>query len=120
FRRKAVDTQPGAYWQGDPHFDVECHVQGTALPGRAGKKELQSLVSRLASTPLDYGRPLWQFHLVERYDGGSALIARIHHGYADVMALVQVLLSLTDTTPEARPGSAVPKAWLKKDGERVA
>src|SRR5690606_92418 len=45
---------------------------------------------------------------------------RIHHCYADGMALVQVLLSLTDTTPESRPGSALPKAWLKKDGEKVA
>ena len=32
-----------------------------------------------------------------RYDGGSALVARIHHSYADGIALVQVLLSLTDT-----------------------
>lgn len=120
FRQKAVDTQAGAFWQDDPHFDLDWHVRATALPGRAGKKELQTLVSLLASTALDHGRPLWQFHLVERYDGGSALIARIHHCYADGMALVQVLLSLTDTTPEARPGTALPKAWLKRDGERVA
>lgn len=120
FRQKAVDTQAAAHWQDDPDFDLDWHVRSTALPGRAGKKELQRLVSLLASTPLDHGRPLWQFHLVERYDGGSALIARIHHCYADGMALVQVLLSLTDTTPESRPGSALPRAWLKHDGERVA
>ena len=58
----------------------------------------------MASTPLDKTKPLWQFHLVENYDGGSALIIRIHHCYADGMALVQVMLSLTDTAREAKQG----------------
>ena len=120
FRQKAVDTQAAAYWEDDDELDLDRHVRTIALPGKGGKKGLQKLVSLLASTPLEPGRPLWQFHLVERYDGGSALIARIHHCYADGMALVQVLLSLTDTSPEPRPGSALPKAWLKRDGERVA
>src|SRR5690606_39730159 len=119
FRQKAVDTPTGAYWQDDEHFDLDWHIHLTALPGRGGKRELERLVSRLASTPLDPSKPLWQFHLVERYDGGSALIARIHHCYADGIALVQVLLSLTDTHPEAKPGSDLPQAWLKADGEKV-
>ena len=78
-----------------------------ALPGRAGKKELQALVSRLASTPLDPARPLWQFHLVDNYDGGSALIARIHHCYADGIALVRVMLSMTDAGAGRPAGDAV-------------
>ena len=76
-----------------------------ALPGKGGKRALERFVSQLASTPLDTSRPLWQFHLVERYDGGSALVARIHHSYADGIALVQVLLSLTDTSREPVKGS---------------
>jgi hypothetical protein len=32
-------------------------------------------------------------------------VARIHHSYADGMALVQVLLSLTDTSPTPVKGS---------------
>src|SRR5690606_15270504 len=108
-----------AYWEDDADFSLDWHVRHTALPGQAGKADLQRLVSLLASTPLDHARPLWQFHLVERYQGGSALVARIHHCYADGIALIQVLLSLTDTTPRAAPGSALSKAWLKRDGERV-
>jgi WS/DGAT/MGAT family acyltransferase len=119
FRQKAVDTQAGASWEDDEDFELDWHVRLTALPGKAGKKELQRLASLLASTPLDHSKPLWQFHLVERYDGGSALIARIHHCYADGVALIQVLLSLTDATPEGRPGTELPKAWLKRDGENV-
>jgi len=120
FRQKAVDAPAGALWEDDVDFDLDWHVRLTALPGRGGKRELERLCGQLASTPLDKTKPLWQFHLVERYDGGSALITRIHHCYADGIALVQVLLSLTDTTREARPGSDLSKAWLKKDGQKVA
>lgn len=115
FRQKAVDTPAGAFWEDDNDFDLDWHVRVTALPGRAGKAELQSLASQLASSPLDQARPLWQFQLVERFGAGSALITRLHHCYADGMALVQVMLSLTDV--EARPEKTVEleRAWLKRD-----
>lgn len=120
FRQKAVDAATGAIWEDDSDFDLDWHVRLTALPGRGGKRELERLCGQLASTPLDKTKPLWQFHLVERYDGGSALITRIHHCYADGIALVQVLLSLTDTTRKAKPGSDLAKKWLKADGAKVA
>ena len=115
FRQKAVDGPTGAIWEDDADFDLDWHVRLSALPGRAGKHELERFVSQLASTPLDQTKPLWQFHLVESYHGGSALVARIHHCYADGIALVQVLLSLTDTTAEAGKGSDLESAWLKDD-----
>src|SRR5689334_22692671 len=67
FRQKAVDTAAGAFWQTDDDLDLDWHVQLTALPGRGGKRALERFVSQLTSTPLDTGRPLWQFHLVEHY-----------------------------------------------------
>jgi len=99
-------------------------VQLAALPGRADKRysekiALERFVSQLASSPLDKTKPLWQFHLVEHYQGGSALVARIHHSYADGIALVQVLLSLTDTAREPGKGELA-KTWLKQDGAKVA
>jgi diacylglycerol O-acyltransferase / wax synthase len=134
FRQKAVDTPAGAAWQDDAHFDLDWHVQLAALPGRgerrrpasngkdggAEKRALERFVSQLASSPLDKHRPLWQFHLVESYGGGSALVARLHHSYADGIALVQVLLSLTDTDRDAGKGKDLAKAWLKQDGADVA
>lgn len=120
FRQKAVDGQAGACWQDDDRLDLEWHVQSTRLPDGAGRAELQALVSRLASTPLDHDRPLWQFHLVERFDGGSAVICRIHHCYADGIALVQVMLSLTDVSARPKRGAALQEAWLKDDGVGVA
>ncbi|HRN61197.1 MAG TPA: wax ester/triacylglycerol synthase family O-acyltransferase [Luteimonas sp.] len=127
FAQKAVDGATGAVWQDDEHFDLDWHVRLSALPGAgarrgaaAEKRALERFASQMASTPLDKGRPLWQFHLVERYGGGSALIARIHHSYADGIALVQVLLSLTDTARDPGEDKALARAWLKRDGEEVA
>jgi WS/DGAT/MGAT family acyltransferase len=125
FRQKPVDGPTGASWQDDPDFDLDWHVRLSGLPGRgdgpaAQKRALQRFVGQLASSPLDPHKPLWQFHLVERYRGGSAIVARIHHCYADGIALVQVLLSLTDA--ERKPGKTepLPKTWLKQEGAAVA
>ena len=123
YRQKAVDGPAGAAWVEDAQFDFDWHVRLSALPGRSDprseKRALERFVSQMASTPLDRSKPLWQFHLVERYRGGSALVARIHHSYADGIALVQVLLSLTDTTRKPEKNSELRAAWLKKDGVEV-
>ena len=119
FRQKAVDTGSAAYWETDQDFDLDWHIRLTALPGAAAKPELERLVSQLASSPLDHSKPLWQFHIVDNYRGGSALITRIHHCYADGIALIQVLLSLTDVRAKRAKDSDLPKAWLKDDGEQV-
>ena len=103
FRQRPAELAGVAVWEADRDFDIERHVVHTALPGAAGRKELQTLVSRLATTPLDPARPRWQFHLVDRYDGGSAVIVRIHHCYADGIALVRVLLSMTDASANGPP-----------------
>lgn len=100
FRQKAVMDAAGAWWVEDEDFDIGRHVLEVSLPGKAGKEELEELVSELASTPLDFDRPLWQFHIVRNYTGGTAIVQRIHHCYADGIALIQVLLSLTHPTAE--------------------
>jgi diacylglycerol O-acyltransferase / wax synthase len=98
FRQKAVQDATGAWWEDDDDFDIDSHVQRIALSGKRGKRELETLTSDLASKPLDATRPLWHFYVVEDYNGGSALIMRIHHCYADGIALVQVVLSMTHTS----------------------
>ena len=108
FRQRAVQTPTGAYWTDDQHFDIGAHVRRTKLRGPAGKAELETLVSNLMATRLDPSKPLWQFHLVEGYEGGSAVVVRIHHCYADGIALIQVMLSMTDADREGRVPGPVP------------
>ena len=102
FRQKAVYRPTGAYWEIDEDFDLRSHVRRVALPGPAGRAELEELAADLASSPLDNSRPLRQFHVVENYVAGPVLICRIHHCIADGIALVQVFLSLTDDSPQGR------------------
>ena len=53
FRKIPVERAGGANWEADPSFDLARHVVASNLPGRAGRTELEALVSRLAATPLD-------------------------------------------------------------------
>jgi diacylglycerol O-acyltransferase len=118
FRQRPREMPGVAFWENDPHFAIERHVVHTALPGRGGRRELQDLVSRLATTPLDPSRPMWQFHLVDNYEGGSALITRIHHCYADGIALVRVMLSMMDAGPDgpaAMPFAPQPRKRVDED-----
>lgn len=104
FRCVPVNESVGGRWVQATQFDLDDHIQCVALPAGAGQAELEALVGELASTPLNPSRPLWSFHLVERYGTGSALIVRIHHCYADGVALLQVLLSLCSQPSGGRRG----------------
>jgi len=104
-QRVEFDAAGTAWWVDDDRFDLGVHLQRHRLEGAGTDAQLQAFVAELAITPLDADRPLWQFHLVSNYRGTDALVARIHHCIADGIALVRVLLSLTDDAPAA-PGRA--------------
>lgn len=120
FRQKVVEDAMGASWVADRGFDLQHHVARETLKPRRGqglRAALEDRVAVLAATPLDPGRPLWQLHLVEDYvdaEGrrGSALIARIHHCIADGIALIAVMLSITDG------GKPPPERAQKPDDEK--
>ncbi len=104
FRQRVVEPTLSLgmpQWEDDPHFNLDAHVHRVALPAPGGREALQKMVSDLMSTPLDYSKPLWQFHLVENYGSGMALINRLHHCLADGIALMQVLLAMTDMSANA-------------------
>lgn len=96
FKCLPVATLSQAFWQRFEQFDIDDHVLGAALPAPGGRRELETLVGELASEPFASGRPLWSFHVIERFGRGSAIIARIHHCYADGIALVRLFLNLTE------------------------
>lgn len=112
FRQKVVPDAMGAQWVTDDGFDIHHHVVRETLKPRKGQSAqaaLQARCAELATTPLDPARPLWQFHLIEQYAGGSALIARIHHCIGDGIALISVTMSITDggaDPPRRRPRGA--------------
>ncbi len=117
FHRRVVRprSRGGAlHWQDDERFDIDSHVTHIALPQPGGDRALKQLVSELMSTPLDFSKPLWHVHLVDGHDGGSVIVARIHHCIADGIALVRVMLSLTDASRDA-----VPRRRSRRDDDGV-
>jgi len=99
FTQCAVEDSAGATWVQDAHFDIADHLVIEKLPKTRNAKAQDALQNRLAQLcmePLNRRRPLWQFHLVESYKGGSALMVRIHHCIADGIALISVTHSLVD------------------------
>lgn len=96
--RETGGSNPKLYWEDDPTFDLGHHLQQISLPEPGDENALKVLASQLASTPLDYDKPLWQMHYIPNYNHGSALLCRLHHSIADGMALVYVILSITDLT----------------------
>ncbi|MFG6415562.1 wax ester/triacylglycerol synthase family O-acyltransferase [Roseateles sp. DC23W] len=101
FRQKVVeDALLGAQWVQDKDFDIAHHVVGEVplpLRGQTRDQVLRERVAELCSQPLDPARALWQMQLIEDMgDGSSALICRVHHCIADGIALIAVMLSITD------------------------
>jgi WS/DGAT/MGAT family acyltransferase len=115
-QRVAHPVLPGArlYWEEDPNFDLDYHLQRATLPPPGGQAALQDVASLLASTQLDFSRPLWQFHLVEEFGDGCAIICRLHHSIGDGIALVHVLLSLTNSEPDVPWPVIEPQAPRRK------
>ena len=118
FVQCAVEDAAGATWVKDPAFDLDNHVVLEKLPKKAGGPRAGGPAGPLAELtmePLDKRHPLWQFHLVEDYKGGSAMMVRIHHCIADGIALIAVTQSLVDggAPPPQRRSRArhAPKGW---------
>ncbi len=118
FRQRVEQDAMGASWVIDDDFDIERHVLRETLKRRRGETERQALQRRageLANTALDPAHPLWQFHLIEHYEGGSALVARIHHCIGDGISLISVMMSITDGGND--PPKRAPRKVRETEGE---
>lgn len=104
FRQRVVESrlplQPPK-WEDDPDFALEHHMHHLALPAPGDAAALQELVGDLMTMPLDRNRPLWHEYMVDGFGEGAALIVRMHHCIADGIALARVMLSMTDSMPNA-------------------
>lgn len=109
FRQRIVRNLTGAEYEFDPDFDIANHVRAVPRGVVRSKRDLQDLVGGMSMQPLDPDRPLWRMDLVRNYKGGSAAILRIHHCYADGIAMIQVLLAMTDSSQDASPPTLAPK-----------
>ncbi|MEM1269968.1 MAG: wax ester/triacylglycerol synthase family O-acyltransferase [Bacteroidota bacterium] len=117
FRQRVIRKGVGPpAWRDVSDFNIDDHVRfEPEVLDRAG---LEAFVSRRMSASLRFDRPLWDTDIVYLKNGGTALIVRVHHSVGDGIALIRVLISLTDDSanPNARPAETAPaKRRLKKD-----
>ncbi len=104
FRQRIVRPQQifsRPYWEDDPDYQVEDHVERVDLRLPADDTALQEMINEKMNTPLDFAHPLWKLTLADNHPDGSILLVRVHHCIADGISLMQVLLRMTQTATEA-------------------
>ncbi len=107
FRQRIIEVPFGLQHPSmvdDPDFDVDYHVRRVSLPAPGGLEELAALAADLASRPLDRGRPLWEFHVVEGLDGNHlAVIPKVHHSIIDGVSGAEVMAAFFDLSAKPAP-----------------
>lgn len=109
FRSRVVVPKKGKpYWERDADFKLENHVGHIVLPPPGGDKELRAVVEGLITQQFDPAHPMWSFQVIDNFRGGSVVMGKLHHCMGDGVALMLVLLSLTDRTAGADPAARNP------------
>ena len=106
FRQRAAHAWlpwPGQWWQDDPDFDLDRHVQEVRIPAPGDDAALEDHVASRLSRALDRQHPPWEVHLIQGYAGGTVIYTRLHHALADGTALFRVVLALADEEPAEAP-----------------
>lgn len=126
-RFRQVPTQAYGFrrWVEDQNFQLAHHLEYAPL-STVSEQAFADRVDALASTKMDFSKPLWHMQVVPNHPAGAAMIVRIHHCIADGIALVRVLLSMTETAtpnqtdtlarePSAPRAQATPPITLLKE-----
>lgn len=91
-------------WIDDGDFDITYHIRRSALPVPGSDEQLEDLIARLTSRPLDRMRPLWEMYLIEGLSKGRmAIYIKSHQALVDghdALELGQVLFDRTARTPD--------------------
>lgn len=119
FGRRSRQVDGVWVWQDDPDFSLRRHVRRVTLDAPGTMAAAEAYISSRFSDQFDREHPLWEIDLVEGVrdlgDGdGALLLARFHHGIADGIRLVQVLLSLLDPLSDDVHPVAVGRSSLSR------
>jgi WS/DGAT/MGAT family acyltransferase len=102
------------YWVYDEHFDIEYHVQYSALPKPGSWRQFTRFVSQYHSRPMDMSRPLWEVCMLDGLDaipgipkGSFALILKGHHAAIDGTTGMQFVAGLSDIDAAGTPAMEV-------------
>lgn len=96
-------------WIADRAIDPARHFIHDRVPAPGELGELEELIGRIASTPLDRSVPLWEMHWCDGLaDGRVAVVGKMHHALADGAAANALLANVTDSLgPDGLPADHV-------------
>jgi diacylglycerol O-acyltransferase len=102
-------------WVTDRAVDAAHHVFSHEVPAPGGMRGLEILIGRVASTPLDRTRPLWEMHVCQPFgDNRIALITKMHHALADGVAANALLGNIVDGLgDDPRPARDRPRSEVE-------
>ncbi|MEJ7648923.1 MAG: wax ester/triacylglycerol synthase family O-acyltransferase [Nakamurella sp.] len=105
--RQKVRMVPGRLarpvWVDDDEFDLTYHVRRSALPRPGTDAQLDDLIGRLISRPLDRARPLWEMYIIEGLaDGRVAVVNKTHEALVDRLGAVDLAAAILDLDPGAQ------------------
>jgi diacylglycerol O-acyltransferase / wax synthase len=87
-------------WRENCELDLTFHVRPYRVASPGGRRELDDAVGRIASTPLDRSRPLWEMYFIEGLaEGRIAVLGKIHHALADGVASANLMARGMDLQP---------------------
>ncbi len=99
FRDRVVPAAGGHAWE-VAEVDIAAHVPETTIETGTDDLGLEAHVSMRMSEPLDPSRPLWSCEVIQGHPRGTVMLWRIHHCIGDGIALMMVMLALTDRDPD--------------------
>jgi WS/DGAT/MGAT family acyltransferase len=99
FRQRPVHHGGADFWEVDARFRLDRHVVRHVLSAPSGDTQLEALVGQRVTQAFDAAYPLWEITLVPMADGAAAALLRIHHCYADGLALIRLLAEVSAGDP---------------------
>lgn len=96
FTQKIISKFGAPFWVEDNAFNITNHIELESATEDTTKEALQARLTDMAHLPLDTNRPMWHMTVIDRVNGGYAIVFRVHHCVTDGLGLVHVLNHLTD------------------------
>jgi diacylglycerol O-acyltransferase len=155
-QRVFVEPTGHSHWEDDPRFHLDNHLHTIPLyseneeesekeatggdkrrekerRGALSKEdlaELEKIMGRLMSAPLDRTKPLWEAYIITGFsNGGCAYFSKMHHCIADGQGSVRMLLSITagegvdyktlQYGAQPTTSTSTPSAEKKNENEKV-
>ena len=108
FRQRIASDDGQLTWVDDAEFDLHRHLVEERIAAPGDDAALAAAIEHHLERDFDFAHPLWEFRLLQGYRDGTVLFGKIHHVIGDGVALITVVLALTDLAPRGPAATELP------------